>query len=148
MINTSQAVQALVFAPTEQAADLVHQTLEKKMKGNSGACCYLCNPSKAVGEAELGNLIEGSRYHIVVGIPEHLLGLILRNILKTHHVKILALDDIDKLLEIGSEGQIFEIYRHTPPLAQVIVSCTVPPSATPAAFFSTPARPGSNSGQP
>ncbi|CAE7185502.1 unnamed protein product [Rhizoctonia solani] len=125
MIKTSvPLIQALVFTPTEQAATSVHQIFQK-LKWDSGPNCFLYNPSKAVGEADLGTLIEGSHYQIAIGTPAHLLGLVLRNILKTHHLKIFALDDLDKLIEAGSDKQILEVYQHTPPLAQTIASCTV-----------------------
>jgi superfamily II DNA/RNA helicase len=39
-------------------------------------------------------------------------------------IKVVVLDDIDKLIEAGTEQQILEVIRHVPSLAQIVASST------------------------
>ncbi|CUA67160.1 ATP-dependent RNA helicase FAL1 [Ustilago maydis 521] [Rhizoctonia solani] len=114
-------VQAVVVVPTEDAA-LEVQTVINNFGEDWGAHSYTYNPSKLVGHAGLDALSRRNYYQIVVGTSECLLGLIHRNILKTHNIKVLALDDIDKIVKAGSEEQMFNVYQHVPPLAQIVAS--------------------------
>ncbi|CAE6392381.1 unnamed protein product, partial [Rhizoctonia solani] len=83
---------------------------------------YTYNPSKLAGHAGLDALSRRNYHQIVVGTSECLLRLIRRNIMKTHNIKVLALDDIDKIVKAGSEEQMFNVYQHVPPLAQIVAS--------------------------
>ncbi|CAE6535295.1 unnamed protein product, partial [Rhizoctonia solani] len=80
---------------------------------------YSSNPITSIG-----SLSGINEHHIFVGTPENLLALISRKVINLRKLKIVALDDLDKLVEAGMESQILEVYRHVPPLAQVVASST------------------------
>lgn len=120
IIDTSHSlIQALVIVPTQQEATHVQQVFK-----NFGTDPYLYNPLKLVGGGSVDTLSQNSRYQIAVGTSDCLLGLIKRNILKTRNLKVLALDDLDKIAEAGADRNMFEVYQHVPPFTQIIASST------------------------
>ncbi|KEP45982.1 DEAD-box protein, partial [Rhizoctonia solani 123E] len=93
-------------------------------KSNSASLCYSYDPSH-IRQIDFDTLVGLNHHRIVAGTPDYLLGLINRKVLKMHNLKLLVLDDVDKLIEAGAEERILEIYRQIPPLAQIVASCTV-----------------------
>ncbi|CAE6375332.1 unnamed protein product [Rhizoctonia solani] len=114
---TLPCAQALVFISTGANFQKVLETLKP-----SSVRSYLCYSSDPL--ASIGSLSGINEHHIFVGTPENLLALISRKVINLHKLKIVALDDLDKLVEAGMESQILEVYRHVPPLAQVVASST------------------------
>ncbi|KDN47393.1 hypothetical protein RSAG8_03533, partial [Rhizoctonia solani AG-8 WAC10335] len=115
--------QVLVFTSTDQTA-AGFQEIVSKLGSNSAPLCYSYDPSH-IRQIEFDTLAGLNRHRIVAGTPDYLLELINRKILKTHNLKLLVLDDVDKLIEAAAEEKILEIYRQIPPLAQIAASCTV-----------------------
>ncbi|KEP46161.1 putative DEAD-box RNA helicase [Rhizoctonia solani 123E] len=110
--------QALVFMSTVEAVTAFKTILNSLQASNTSAQCF----SEGTGGTTLVGI---NNHHIFVGTPDYLLGLARRNIINMRKLKIVVLDNIDKLIELGTEDQILEVYRHVPPLAQVIASSTV-----------------------
>ncbi|CUA67872.1 ATP-dependent RNA helicase FAL1 [Meyerozyma guilliermondii ATCC 6260] [Rhizoctonia solani] len=114
---TLPCAQALVFI----SADANFQKVLENLKPSS-VRSYLCYSSNPI--TSIGSLSGINEHHIFVGTPENLLALISRKVINLRKLKIVALDDLDKLVEAGMESQILEVYRHVPPLAQVVASST------------------------
>ncbi|CAE7229142.1 unnamed protein product, partial [Rhizoctonia solani] len=107
--------QALVFTSTVDAA-IAFQKIITDLQGSTLLARCSSEGTSTAPLAELNN------QHIFAGTPGYLLGLIHRNIISTRRLKTMVLDDLDKLIEAGTENQILEVYRHVPPLAQVVAS--------------------------
>ncbi|CAE6458237.1 hypothetical protein ACGC1H_000371 [Rhizoctonia solani] len=115
--STLPCVQVLVFTSTVEAA----AAFQKAASGLGSGLSILCS-SDGTSVTSLARI---NKNHIFVGIPATLLGLVRRSIINLHKLKAVFLDDIDKLMESGMEDQILGVYRHVPPLAQVVASSTV-----------------------
>ncbi|CAE6473181.1 unnamed protein product, partial [Rhizoctonia solani] len=127
IIDPLPHVQVLVFTPTDQATAAFRGIL-MRLEANSASLCYSYDPSH-IRQIDFDTLAGLNHHRIVAGTPDYILGLINRRVLKTHNLRLLVLDDIDKLIEAGAEERILEVYRQIPPLAQIVASCTVLTSA-------------------
>ncbi|CAE7175500.1 unnamed protein product [Rhizoctonia solani] len=119
--TTLSFIQALVFTSSDEATAAFQKVLDDL--GSGSARCYSCNSADPLGR--LASISGIQNDHIFVGTPLNLTKLLCRNIVNLRKLRIIALDDIDKLIEAGTESQILEVYRHVPPLAQVVASSTV-----------------------
>ena len=54
------------------------------------------------------------RPHVVLGEPDQVFDMIRRRSLSTFGIKLLILDDTDKILTNGYKDQIHDIYRNLP----------------------------------
>ncbi|CAE7175494.1 unnamed protein product [Rhizoctonia solani] len=115
--------QALIFTATSIAATAFQNTINA-LGSNWSVRCYTCDSGLFAGST-LSQLAKINDHHIFVGTPGDVLTLIRRSIMNLRRLKIVVLDDIDKIIEAGMVDQILEVYRHVPPLAQVIASTTV-----------------------
>ncbi|CAE6533344.1 unnamed protein product [Rhizoctonia solani] len=126
VINTALPyIQALVFTSTAGATT----TFQKAVNGLGSSLLVRCFLDISA-EGSPHSVTGINNHHIFVGTPDYLLGLIRRNMINLSKVRIMALDDIDELIEAGMEDQILEVYRHAPPLAQVVASSTKYSSST------------------
>ncbi|CAE6497220.1 unnamed protein product [Rhizoctonia solani] len=117
IIDTSLPyVQALVFTSTDEDAIAFQKTVNHMGSKVSARCSS--DGTRLVSLAEVNN------HHIFVGEPAYLLRLVHRNIINMRNLRTVVLDDIDKLIEAKMQDRILEVYRHVPPLAQVIASST------------------------
>ncbi|KDN47394.1 hypothetical protein RSAG8_03534, partial [Rhizoctonia solani AG-8 WAC10335] len=114
--------QALVISPTEQKATDVQSMID-----SLGYKCYKCSSSQSVRD-NLVELAEGHRFPILVGTPDHILQHLRRGILCTSEIKILALDDLDMLVDNGFGRQLPDIYHYLPRSVQTLGTCSVLPS--------------------
>jgi superfamily II DNA/RNA helicase len=127
LVNASLPhIQAFFLTPTTTKAFDIKEVISKLGPG-SGANCYIFN---STNYNLFTTFTEINNKHIAVGTPEHLLGLIRRDFLDTRRLKLLVLDDVDDLVEIGLQDKILEIYRHIRPLAQVVASSTTIPASS------------------
>ncbi|CAE6444326.1 unnamed protein product, partial [Rhizoctonia solani] len=117
-----KGVQALVISPTEQKATEIHS-----MVNLLGYQCYNSSGSQSVRD-DLVALAEGHGYPILVGTPDRILQHLCRGLLDTSKIKILALDDLDTLVDNGFRRQIPDIYHCLPRSIQTIGTCSVLPS--------------------
>ncbi|CAE6375338.1 unnamed protein product [Rhizoctonia solani] len=109
-------LQALVFVSTTEAVIRFQKVTNYLGSGLSTYC--------SSDVTTISSLAEVNTKHIFVGTPENILGLVHRNIIKMHKLRAVALDDMHQLIELGVQDQILEVYRHVPPLAQIIALST------------------------
>ncbi|EUC66205.1 DEAD-box ATP-dependent RNA helicase [Rhizoctonia solani AG-3 Rhs1AP] len=115
--------QVLVFTSTSELATSFQKVVNTLGSGLS-VRCYACDSANPLAVSRLAPLAAINDHHIFVGTPGYLLALIRRNIINMRKIRTVVLDDVDKLIEAGSEDQILEVYKYVPPLAQVVASST------------------------
>ncbi|CAE7081604.1 unnamed protein product [Rhizoctonia solani] len=116
--------QALVFTSTGAAANAFKQIVSN-IGPNLPVRCYVCDPSNPLVRMNPTSLTDLNKYHIFVGTPEYLLELIRRKLINMRELRIMVMDDIDKLMQAGAEDQILEAHQHIPPLTQVVTFSAV-----------------------
>ncbi|NXO25743.1 DDX20 helicase, partial [Cisticola juncidis] len=122
----SPATQILVLAPTREIAVQIHAVITAIGIRMEGLQCHVF-----IGGTPLGHdKSRLRRCHIAVGSPGRIKQLIELQYLSTASVRLLVLDEADKLLEEGSfQEQINWIYSSLPVNKQVVaVSATYPES--------------------
>ena len=103
------APAALVLAPTRELALQVTEelTLLGKPKGLRAAAAY--------GGAPVGPQVKRLRgAHVVVATPGRLNDLVQRRLLSLESVRILILDEADRMLDMGFQPQVDRIVRRLP----------------------------------
>jgi ATP-dependent RNA helicase DeaD len=118
-----EAVQAVALAPTRELALQVAEELTQIGRGRGlRVVCIYGGDSM---ERQLDGLREGA--HIVVGTPGRVLDHLRRKTLRFDAVKILVLDEADRMLDMGfavEMGQIMEYMAS--PRQTLLFSATVP----------------------
>ncbi|CUA67868.1 ATP-dependent RNA helicase FAL1 [Ustilago maydis 521] [Rhizoctonia solani] len=119
------ASQVLVLTQNKQVATKFHKILSNLAPAGSllWAKPYLCDENAPVGTdlSQLG--IERGNF-IIMGTPMRVLELIRRRILSTGHLKLLAIDNIDLLIESEFDDQMLEIRRRLPCSLQTVATLT------------------------
>lgn len=121
----STATQALVLAPTRELSEQVAIEAQK-LSGN-----HRCRTAVFVGgrpiKSQLAELSRGVQ--IAVGTPGRVIDLLSRRALDLRHVKIVVLDEADRMLDIGFRPDIEKILRQCPEDRQsLLLSATMPPA--------------------
>jgi superfamily II DNA/RNA helicase len=100
---------ALVLVPTrELAAQVVGESIDiARAKNLRVAAAY-----GGVSIGEQGRAV--SRADVLVATPGRLQDLIERRLVRLDHVRILILDEADRMLDMGFEPQVARIVRHVP----------------------------------
>jgi len=103
-------VQGLVLAPTRELAVQVadHMSKFSKYAGFRILAVY----GGASIERQVWSLQRG--IHIVVGTPGRIIDLMKRGVLNLSYVKVLVLDEADRMLDMGFIDDINYILRHVP----------------------------------
>ncbi len=120
----SKGIEAVVIAPTRELAVQVSEELNKigEFKGIHSIPIY--------GGEDIHRQIHGlkSDPQVVVGTPGRLIDHIVRvNTMTLENVKIIVLDEADKLLEMGFLEETKVILRNAPPDCQIMLfSATMP----------------------
>jgi ATP-dependent RNA helicase DeaD len=117
-------LQALVLTPTRELSEQVSEEA-KKLSGES-----LCRTVCCVGGREIRKQIDGLKKgaHLVVGTPGRVIDLINRGVLKLNEIRIVVLDEADRMLDIGFRPDIEKILRRCPTERQtLLLSATMPP---------------------
>lgn len=120
----SPLLQALVLTPTRELSEQV--SVEAKKLSGESECRTVC----CVGGREIRKQIDGLKRgaHIVVGTPGRVIDLINRGVLKLQDLKIVVLDEADRMLDIGFRPDIEKILRRCPTDRQtLLLSATMPP---------------------
>jgi ATP-dependent RNA helicase DeaD len=115
--------QALVLTPTRELALQVAEEVEKIGTGHE------LRLQAVYGGESIGGQIEGIRagVHIVVGTPGRVLDHLKRGTLRLKNVKILVLDEADKMLDMGFAQEMGEIMQFIPDERQTLLfSATIP----------------------
>ena len=117
-------VQGLVLCPTRELADQVAKELRRLARfANNIKVLTLCG---GVGFGpQLGSLEHGA--HIVVGTPGRIQEHLRKGSLKLKQLKMLVLDEADRMLDMGFYDRMLEIIRETPRQRQTLLfSATYP----------------------
>lgn len=114
--QTGRGIQSLVLAPTRELAQQVskHLRMFSKYKPLNVACVY--------GGAAINPQIENLKIaDVVVGTPGRILDHIQRSTLSLRNVKILVLDEADRMLDMGFVDDVEKIIRQCPRERQTLL---------------------------
>ena len=119
------APQALVVTPTRELASQVSSDL---VTASSRRHARVVSVYGGVGyQDQLGPLSRG--VDVVVGTPGRLLDLVDRGALDLGHIKVLVLDEADKMLDLGFLPDVERILSRTPELRQTMLFSATMPAA-------------------
>lgn len=124
LLDEGRYPQALILAPTRE---LVQQVVEEgnRLKGNRDLIIAPIYGGQSF-QPQIKQLQAGAQ--IVVGTPGRLLDLMQRGTLKTDRVKIVVIDEADRMLDIGFRPDLERILRRCPTERQtLLLSATMPP---------------------
>lgn len=119
---TEPAVQILALAPTRELSE---QVMEESRK----LCGNRIRLAVAVGGRPIGQQIRAieNGAQAIVGTPGRVLDLLRRRALKLDKLKIVILDEADRMLDIGFRPDIERILSHCPEERQtLLLSATMP----------------------
>ena len=115
--------QALVLTPTRELSQQVADETERlAFKSEvTTACCVGGRPIKQ----QIRRLEEGAQ--VVIGTPGRIIDLMGRNLLKMPNLKLIVLDEADRMLDIGFRPDIEKILKRCPESRQtLLLSATLP----------------------
>ena len=119
-------VQGLVICPTRELSEQVSgelRRLARRMPNLKVLSLYGGVPFAP----QRNSLRQGA--HVVVGTPGRLEEHVRKSSLSLEHVKVLVLDEADRMLDMGFEPQIESVVRHAPSKRQTLLfSATYPES--------------------
>jgi ATP-independent RNA helicase DbpA len=116
--------QALVLCPTRELADQVGRQLRRLATGIPNLKLSVLCGGMALGP-QLASLDHDP--HVVVGTPGRIQELLRRKALHLRGVRVLVLDEADRMLNMGFEEAIREIVARTPAARQsLLFSATIP----------------------
>jgi ATP-dependent RNA helicase DeaD len=119
----SDVVQAVALTPTRELAMQVAQEIEEigRGRGVRVVCIYGGDPM----ERQLEAIRAGA--HVIVGTPGRVLDHLRRRTLKFDGVKVLVLDEADRMLDMGFAVEMGQIMEFVPAERQTLLfSATVP----------------------
>ena len=124
------SVQALVISPTRELADQIHQHFMKFSPRDQGG-----KPLLRVGHLNKA-VVNGwtaqrpaSYPHVLISTPLRLIHALRANLLSIEHLKILVLDEADRLLADGFDEQLDELLvamRNPGKVQKALFSATMP----------------------
>jgi len=118
------STQALVICPTRELADQVARQLRTLGTGLSNLKISLLCGGMAL-EPQLASLEHDP--HVVVGTPGRLQELLVKRALHLARLRVLVLDEADRMLDMGFEEAIRDIVKRTPATRQgLLFSATFP----------------------
>ena len=119
-------VQGLVLCPTRELADQVSREIRRLASFIPNVkVMTLCGGVPV--RIHLASLIH--QPHIVVGTPGRILDVLSKAVLPLSALKILVLDEADRMLDMGFADDIAEIIEHAPKQRQTLLfSATMPDS--------------------
>ncbi|MEZ6057125.1 MAG: DEAD/DEAH box helicase [Planctomycetaceae bacterium] len=122
--HDSRDMQALVLSPTRELSEQVAAEATRL------AADHDCHPVLLVGGRPLGAQITklAKNPTIVVGTPGRVIDLMNRGNLNLSKLKVVVLDEADRMLDIGFRPDIEKILRRCPASRQtLLLSATMPP---------------------
>jgi ATP-dependent RNA helicase DeaD len=117
-------VQALVLCPTRELSEQVAAEARRLASEHN------CNPALLVGGRPMGGQLQALRHQatIVVGTPGRVIDHLRRGSLRLDALKVVVLDEADRMLDIGFRPDIERILRRCPRERQtLLLSATMPP---------------------
>jgi ATP-dependent RNA helicase DeaD len=116
--------QALVLVPTRELAVQVRDEFDKLAHGRHVACVPIYGGKPIRGQ--VAKLQQGAE--VVVGTPGRVIDLIGRGSLDLRGIRVVVLDEADRMLDIGFRPDIEKILRRCPKERQtLLLSATVAP---------------------
>ncbi len=120
----SMVVQALVLTPTRELSEQI--SVEAKRLSYSSMCRSTCLVGGRPIKSQINELQKG--VHIAIGTPGRVIDLIQRGCLNLDGLKVVVLDEADRMLDIGFRPDIEKILRRCPTERQtLLLSATMPP---------------------
>ncbi|MFV0444471.1 MAG: DEAD/DEAH box helicase [Planctomycetaceae bacterium] len=122
--HQSGDIQALVLSPTRELSEQVSAECSRL------AARHNCQPALLVGGKSIGGQLEQLRKKptIVVGTPGRVIDLMHRRAVDFSRLKVVVLDEADRMLDIGFRPDIERILRRCPDDRQtLLLSATMPP---------------------
>ncbi|MFC1787258.1 DEAD/DEAH box helicase, partial [Halobacteriota archaeon] len=123
-IEAGQGIQSLILAPTRELAEQIHGDLKdySKHKRMSITAIY--------GGVSINPQFEAlKKADIVVGTPGRILDHLQRRSLNLSRIKILVLDEADRMLDMGFLDDVTAIMSQCPRKKQTLLfSATIPPN--------------------
>ncbi len=122
--HESPHIQALVLSPTRELSEQVAAEATRL------AVEHDCHPALLVGGRPVRAQLEHLKRHptIVVGTPGRVIDLMNRRAVDFSNIKIVVLDEADRMLDIGFRPDIEKILRRCPAKRQTLLtSATMPP---------------------
>ena len=118
-----KGIQALILTPTRELAEQVSMMVNKLSRHKS------LNIIPVYGGVSIGPQIDAlGRAEVVVGTPGRILDHLQRDTLQTDNVKILVLDEADRMLDMGFIDDVEKIIMACPPKRQTLLfSATISP---------------------
>ena len=117
-------VQLLVMAPTRELSEQVYAE-SKKLSAASKLRFALAVGGRPIGQ-QIDDLAAGAQ--AVIGTPGRVIDLLRRQHLRLNDLKIVVLDEADRMLDIGFRPDIERILRSCPTERQtMLLSATMPP---------------------
>ncbi len=120
-VEQKKGLQALVIVPTRELAEQVSQVLNKFSKYKE------LKIISVYGGVSINPQITDLRTaEVVIGTPGRLLDHINRKTINLHNIKILVLDEADRMLDMGFIDDVSEIIRNCPNKRQtLLLSATI-----------------------
>ena len=116
--------QALILCPTRELADQVGKELRKLARSVPNIKLVLLCGGKPF-RAQKDSLEHGA--HIIVGTPGRIQDHLKQSTLKLDDLKVLVLDEADRMLDMGFADEIKDIIKQTPKKRQTLLfSATYP----------------------
>lgn len=119
-------VQALVLCPTRELADQVSKEIRRLASFIPNVKLLTLCGGVPFGP-QLGSLEHGA--HIIVGTPGRVMKHLRKGSLKLGRIKILVLDEADRMLDMGFYDDIAEIVSATPSKRQTLLFSATYPEA-------------------
>ena len=120
-------VQALVLCPTRELADQVGRHVRRLATGIPNLKLLVLTGGMPLGP-QLASL-EQHAPHVVVGTPGRVQELLRKRALDLRGVRVLVLDEADRMLDMGFEEPIREITKATPAQRQTLLFSATYPDA-------------------
>ena len=111
-------VQALVLCPTRELADQVGKEIRRLARFTHNVKVIILCGGTPLGP-QIGSLEHGA--HIVVGTPGRIQELLRKNSLNLSSLKVLVLDEADRMLDMGFQDSIDRIIGEAPQKRQTLL---------------------------
>ncbi len=122
-IDPEPGVQALIVVPTRELCVQVAEDLVLAASNRSTKVAAIYGGKAYEGQVE--ELKAGAQ--VVVGTPGRLLDLASQRLLSLKNVKVMVLDEADKMLDLGFLSDIEKLFAQTPPTRHTMLfSATMP----------------------
>ena len=121
--STYGCVRAMIIAPTRELAEQIHQAIETLGRKTN------IKSVTVYGGVGINPQIQKLKHaDIVVACPGRLLDHIRRRSIDLSHLKVLVIDEADRMFDMGFIPDIRQILKHLPMKHQTLVfSATMPP---------------------